>query len=97
MRNHHDLWGTAPGNNPPAFRCSVDPLTLTGLALGGLAGGAASMFGGGGESAPAPMAPPAQAPPQQKPQGKQNTQQPTFMGGIPTPPPSTGQKTLLGT
>jgi hypothetical protein len=93
MRDH-DLWGNAPGNNPPTLLCSIDPVSAV---LGGIL---PALFGGGGNKsapAPTPTAPPPQAPPQQKPQGKQNTQQPTFMGGIPTPPPSTGQKTLLGT
>jgi len=72
--------------------CSIDPLSA---AIGGII---PAMFGGGDGSTPqpAPQAPPPQAAPAQKPQGKQNQQQPTFMGGIPTPPPSTGQKTLLG-
>jgi hypothetical protein len=80
----------------PSGLCSIDPLSL---GLAAVAGGVGSMFagsGGGGGSTPTPAAPPPQAPPPQKPQGKQNTQQPTFMGSIPTPPPSTGQKTLLG-
>jgi hypothetical protein len=78
----------------PPHICSIDPLSA---ALGGIL---PALFGGGGkESAPAPTpaAPPPQAPPQKSPAPKQNTQQPTFMGGIPTPPPTSGQKTLLGT
>ena len=76
--------------------CSIDPITfgLGALALGG--GAAAGAFAGGGGSAPTPQAPPPQAPPQKSPAPKQNTQQPTFMGGIPTAPPTGGQKTLLG-
>lgn len=80
--------------------CSVDPLTLTGLALGGLAGAAGSSLAGGGSSAPAPQAPPQQAAPAQTPVGsaKQNKpQQSTFIGAAATPPTaSSGQKTLLG-
>lgn len=89
---HHDLWGTAPGNIVRSNVCSIDPLSA---AVGGIL---PALFGGGSQqqAAPKPEAPPPQAAPQQKPQAKQNTQQPTFMGGIPTPPPSTGQKTLLG-
>lgn len=92
MRDH-DLWGTAPGNIVRSPFCSVDPLTaLTGGLFAGLMGGSS----GGSSSAPTPQAPPPQAPPQQKPQAKPAQQQPSFMGGIPTPPPSSGQKTLLG-
>lgn len=91
---HVDLWGTAPGNIEDSLRpCSIDPISA---AVGGII---PALFGGGGKqqaAPPAPEAPPPQAAPQQKPQGKQSPQQPTFMGGIPTPPPSTGQKTLLG-
>lgn len=90
MRDH-DLWGNAPGNIIRSGLCSIDPLSA---AVGGIL---PALFGGGGKSeAPAPQAPPPQAPPPQKPPQKTSTQQPTFMGGIPTPPPSTGQKTLLG-
>lgn len=71
--------------------CTVDPISA---AIGGII---PAMFGGGSKpAAPTPEAPPPQAAPATKPQGKQNTQQPTFMGAIPTPPPSTGNKTLLG-
>lgn len=71
--------------------CYIDPLSA---AVGGIL---PALFGGGkSEPAPAPEAPPPQAAPQKAPAPKQSTQQPTFMGGIPTPPPSTGQKTLLG-
>lgn len=76
------------------LRCSVDPISA---AFGGLAG----MFMGGGnkgsDPTPAPQAPPPQAAPQRSPTPKpQNAQGSSFIGGVPTPPPSTGQKTLLG-
>ncbi len=80
--------------------CSVDPITLTGLALAGTAaaGGAAAAgaFKGGG--APAPTPPPAQAAPPSAPQSKAlpTPQQPTFLGAAATPPTQSGQKTLLG-
>lgn len=94
MRNTTDLWGTAPGSNTPHHLCSIDPISA---AVGGIL---PALFGGGNKSAPAPTpeAPPPQAPPPQKPQGnpKQAGQQSSFIGGVPTPPPSTGQKTLLG-
>ena len=79
-------------HSQPPHICSIDPISA---AVGGII---PALFGGGGkqQAAPTPEAPPPQAPPPQKPQGKQGVQQPTFMGGIPTPPPSTGQKTLLG-
>lgn len=86
--------------------CSVDPITLTGLALGalgGLGGGLATgALGGGGAPAPAaptaPPAPQAAAPPQQAPQAKgiPRAQQPTFIGAAATPPTQSGQKSLLG-
>lgn len=77
--------------------CSVDPVSM---AIGTVASLVGSAFAGGNDAPPAPTsspaAPPPQAPPQTKAQAKPTQQQPTFMGGIPTPPPSTGQKTLLG-
>ncbi len=82
--------------------CSVDPITLTGLAIGlaGAFGGAAAAGAFGGSSEPAaPQAPPPSAPPQQQPQQKpaQRPTQPTFIGAAATPAPSgSGQKTLLG-
>lgn len=100
MRNH-DLWGTGPATDFTSPLCSLDPISLTGLALGGLFGAGASAFsggGGGGGSAPTPTpaAPPPAAPAQKTPQPKQQAQQSSFIGGVPAPPPSTGQKTLLG-
>jgi len=77
----------------PYGLCNLDPISA---AVGGII---PALFSGGGssqQSAPAPQAPPPQAPPAKSPAPKQNTQQPTFMGGIPTPPPASGQKTLLG-
>jgi hypothetical protein len=76
----------------PNGLCTIDPFSAV---LGGIL---PAMLGGGGKSeAPAPVAPPPQAPPTKTPAPKQQNQQPTFMGGIPTPPPTSGQKTLLGT
>ncbi len=79
--------------------CSVDPLTLAAGGLGALAGG---LFGGGASTqaaaTPTPTPPPAAPPPQQQPigQAKKPAQQSSFVGGVPTVPQSTGQKTLLG-
>lgn len=88
-----DQWVEDPAS---ALLCSMDPLTMAATALGGLAGAA---FGGGGKaSAPTPTPPPAPPPPAATPAPKkQSGQTSSFIGGIPTPPPSTGQKTLLGT
>jgi hypothetical protein len=83
---------------PPGI-CTLDPITLGAAALGGLG---ATLFGGGNKpsAAATPQAPPpqAQAPSQptakpQPPSGMAGAS--SFMGTIPTPPP-TGQKTLLG-
>ena len=81
--------------------CSIDPISLTALALGGLAGGgAAALAGGGGsQAAPTPAAPPAQAAPQQNPIGSRaapKSQAPTFVGASAVPNNTSGQKTLLG-
>jgi hypothetical protein len=79
--------------------CFVDPMTLGAAALGGVF---STLFSGGSSSSPAtsPATPPPQPPPQAQPQSaapkKQNPQS-TFVGNVPTPPPSTGSKTLLGT
>lgn len=74
--------------------CSIDPLSA---AVGGIL---PALFGGGSkpETPPTPQAPPPQAAPQAKPAPKQSTQTPgsSFIGGVPTPPPSSGSKTLLG-
>jgi hypothetical protein len=77
----------------PPHICFIDPVSAM---LGGII---PAMFGGGGDKpppAPTPVAPPPQAPPPSSPQSKKAVQQPTFLGGVPTPPPSTGQKSLLG-
>ena len=75
--------------------CSIDPLSA---AVGGIL---PALFGGGGNKpapAPEPVAPPPQAPPPRAPAPKQSSSTPgsSFIGGVPTPPPSTGGKTLLG-
>ena len=82
--------------------CSVDPITLTGLAIGALGAFGGAAAAGAFSSSPepaAPMAPPPSAPPQQQPQQKPAAKptQPTFIGAAATPAPSgSGQKTLLG-
>ena len=79
--------------------CSVDPITLTGLALAAVGGGAAASLAGGGSAPPSPTPPPQQAPPQQSPVGvrpQNKTNQPSFIGSSATPSTDTGQKTLLG-
>lgn len=79
--------------------CSVDPITLTGLALGGLIGGGAAALTGGG-SAPEPKAPSAQAAPSQNPtttRPKPVSTTPTFVGASATPDQrGFGSNTLLG-
>lgn len=89
-------WEATPVKNT----CSVDPITLTGLALAAGGGLAASSALSSGSSAPAPTpTAPAQAAPQQTPQAKTNTptgNQPTFIGAAATPPVQSGQKSLLG-
>ena len=82
--------------------CSIDPITLTGIALAGIAGFAGSKAAGGGSSAsptPPPAAPPAAAPPSTSPAGSnQNLKggQPSFVGSSAMPTDATGQKTLIG-
>lgn len=81
--------------------CSIDPVTAVALALGGIAGGAASSMAGGGSGAPAPTpaAPPTQAAPQQAPIGQKSQGQsstPSFVGASAVPSGQSGQKTLLG-
>lgn len=91
-------------HDQPSGLCSIDPITLTGLALG-LAGGIGGAAAGGafsGSSSPAsptPQAPPPQAPPPSAPQGSKKSNmpsQPSFVGAAPTAPIQSGQKTLLG-
>jgi hypothetical protein len=84
--------------------CSLDPVTLGGLAIGALAGGgtalAANALGGGAGAAPTPAPQQATPPPQQQPTGAKPTPQSqasTFLGAAATPQPvQSGQKTLLG-
>ena len=91
-------------HDEPHGLCSIDPITLTGLALAGLAGGAtAAIAGGGSSAAPPPAAPPAptaSAPPASNPvgQAKPSTppQQQSFIGAAATPNTQSGSKTLLG-
>lgn len=77
----------------------ADPITLTGLAIASLFGGAASkLFKSDSAPAAEPKAPAAQAAPASSPQTKPQTvsQQPTFLGAAAAPPTQSGQKTLLG-
>jgi hypothetical protein len=88
--------------------CSVDPITLTGLALAGLAGGATAAFAGGGTNQPATPAatptppaapPPVAAPPTTSPAGSSQSlkgSQPSFVGASAAPSSDFGQKTLVG-
>jgi hypothetical protein len=91
----------------PHGLCSLDPITLTGLALAGLgaAGGAgvAALASSGSSSAPTPAAPPAPteaAPPVQQPIGSQKSgsqgSTPSFVGSAAVPATGYGQKSLLG-
>ena len=97
----HDLWVADP---TCVLLCSVDPITLTGLALGALGafGGAAAAGAFSGSSAPAapqaPAPPASVAPPQAQPQAKPKPmQQPSFVGAAAAPVAgASGQKTLLG-
>lgn len=95
---HIDLWVEDPASLPRHHAlCTVDPITLTGLALGGLAGAA---FGNSSSSnsatTPTPASPPPQAPAAKAPAPKTTPSSSSFIGGVPAPPPSTGQKNLLG-
>ena len=91
-------------HDQPHGLCSVDPITLTGLALAGLGGFAASsaFSGSSAPAAPTPVTPPAPttaAPPAQNPVGSAKPQQgsqPSFFGAAATPNQSGGGKTLLG-
>ena len=89
--------------------CTLDPITLTGLALAGLgaAGGAgiAALASSGSSSSAAatPTAPPAPteaAPPVQQPIGSQKSgaqgSTPSFVGSAAVPATGYGQKSLLG-
>ena len=93
-------------HDQPHGQCSLDPISLTGLALGALAGGgtalASGALGGGGAQTPtAPAAPAATlAQPVNQPTGAKPTpksQAPSFLGAAAAPQPTqSGQKTLLG-
>ena len=97
-------------HDEPHGLCSVDPITLSGLALAGAAGGGlASILGGQSQTPAAPTAPPTQpaaAPPIQQPQGskpKPQNQQSSFIGSAgtnvgaaATAPVQSGAKSLLG-
>lgn len=83
--------------------CSIDPVTITALAIGGLgaiAGGTAASAMSSGSQAATPTPPPAQAAPQmqpatERPKPKSNT--PSFIGSSAVPDSrSFGSKTLLG-
>lgn len=91
---HIDLWVEDPAScYASRFVCSIDPLSAM---VGGVL---PALFGGsqGSGSAPAPQAPPPAAAPAKPPAPKQASQQgSSFIGGVPTPPPSAGGKTLLG-
>lgn len=84
---------------PNSSLCSVDPISM---AVGGAMSLVSGLFGGGGggsapQGTPAPAAPAPQAAPQRTPAPKPaNAQGSTFIGGVPAPPPSNPQKTLLG-
>lgn len=86
-------------HDQPHGLCSVDPISLTGLALAGAGG----LFAGkelAPQAPPPPAAPPAPAaaaPPAQQPGVKASapSQQPTFLGGAAVPQQS-GAKSLLG-
>lgn len=93
-RMHLNEW------HPDKLLCSVDPITLTGLALAAGGGLAASSALSSGSGAPAAPVIPQAAPPQQNPTGTPNQtpagNQPTFIGAAATPPVQSGQKSLLG-
>lgn len=85
--------------------CTIDPITLTGLAIGALAGGGAALAssgggGSGGGSAPTAEAPPAQAAPASNPTGNKPRVQsttPSFVGSSAAPEQrGFGTNTLLG-
>ena len=86
--------------------CSIDPISLTGLALAGLgaAGGAGvAALASSSSSSATPAAPPAPteaAPPVQQPVGSQKSgsqgSTPSFVGSAAVPATGYGQKSLLG-
>lgn len=89
----------------PQSLCSIDPISMSAMAIGGLASGAASSFlssrsaSGATPAQASPVAPPTQmAQPVQQPTGQKPTAKsstPTFLGQIMQPVQS-GQKSLLG-
>ena len=95
-------------HDQPHGQCSLDPISLTGLALGALAGGGTALAsgalggGGGGAQTPATPAAPAAtlAQPVNQPTGAKPTpksQAPSFLGAAAAPQPTqSGSKTLLG-
>ena len=94
-------------HDQPHGQCSLDPISLTGLALGALAGGGTALAsgalgGGGGAQTPAAPAAPAatMAQPVNQPTGAKPTpksQAPSFLGAAAAPQPTQlGSKTLLG-
>lgn len=86
--------------------CSIDPITITALAIGGIAaaagGAVATGMSSGGSQAPAatPSAPPATPAPQMQPaqtRPKPKSTTPSFIGSSAVPDnQSFGSKTLLG-
>lgn len=90
--------------NEPHGLCSMDPISLVGLAGGGLAGLLGGMMGGGGgnQSTTAPMATPAPPPQQQspttkKPQARNPAGFSSFIGSAASPnTANAGGKTLIG-
>ena len=88
----------------PHGQCSLDPISLTGLALGALAGGGPALAAGAGGGAQTPATPAAPAAtlaqPVNQPTGAKPTpksQAPSFLGAAAAPQPTqSGSKTLLG-
>ena len=91
-------------NDQPHGQCSLDPISLTGLALGALAGGGTALAAGAGGGAQTPATPAAPAAtlaqPVNQPTGAKPTpksQAPSFLGAAAAPQPTqSGSKTLLG-
>jgi hypothetical protein len=95
-------------HDEPHGMCSLDPITLTGLVLGGLGATVASSLASPNPAptaptaATAPAAPPtptAAAPPASNPMSSAKpppAQQQSFIGAAATPNTQSGQKTLLG-
>ena len=91
-------------HDQPHGQCSLDPISLTGLALGALAGGGTALAAGAGGGAQTPATPAAPAAtlaqPVNQPTGAKPTpksQAPSFLGAAAAPQPTqSGSKTLLG-